>query len=59
MGALILTPCAGEAELLDPEVTGEFAEAMATIVAKTHVAPWCGYVARRDGHPVGDRKSVV
>ena len=53
MGALILTPCAGEAELLDPEVTGEFAEAMATIVAETHVAPWCGYVARRDGHPVG------
>ena len=51
--ALTLTPCAGEAELSDPEVCGEFAEAMQTIASKPHVAPWRGYIARSGMVPVG------
>ena len=46
-------PCAGEAELTDPAVTGHFASEMATVAAMPHVAPWCGYIARRDGRLVG------
>jgi [ribosomal protein S5]-alanine N-acetyltransferase len=51
--ATTLTPCAGEAELADPAVAGQFAGEMAAIAASSHVAPWCGYVARRDGRAVG------
>jgi [ribosomal protein S5]-alanine N-acetyltransferase len=50
---IILAPVAGEAELSDPAVTGAFASEMATVAAQEHVAPWCGYVARKDGVPVG------
>ena len=48
-----LTPCAGEAELADPAVTGQFASEMAAVAAMSHVPPWCGYIGRRDGNPVG------
>jgi RimJ/RimL family protein N-acetyltransferase len=51
--ALVLSPCAGEAELSDPAVTGHFAAEMAKTAAETHVPPWCGYIARRGGVPVG------
>ena len=48
-----LQPCAGEAELADPAVTGEFAREMASVANAEHVAPWCGYILRRDGVPAG------
>jgi RimJ/RimL family protein N-acetyltransferase len=48
-----LSPCAGEAELADPAVTGAFASEMAAVVNEVHVPPWCGYIARRGGVPVG------
>jgi ribosomal-protein-alanine N-acetyltransferase len=49
----MLSPCAGEAELSDPAVTGAFAPEMAAIAGGDHVPPWCGYIARRDGVPLG------
>lgn len=48
-----LSPCAGEAELFDPAVTGQFAEAMAAVAALPHTPPWCGYIGRRGGIAVG------
>jgi [ribosomal protein S5]-alanine N-acetyltransferase len=48
-----LSPCAGEPELSDPALTGEFAPEMVTISAQPHVPPWCGYIGRREGVPVG------
>jgi [ribosomal protein S5]-alanine N-acetyltransferase len=50
---ITLRPCAGEAELFDPAVTGQFAEAMATVAAETHTPPWCGYIGWCDGTPLG------
>lgn len=50
---ITLSPLEGEAELFDPAVTGQFAEAMAQIASEIQTPPWCGYVARRDGLPVG------
>ena len=50
---ITLAPVAGEAEISDPAVTGAFASEMATIAAQAHVAPWCGYIARREGQPLG------
>ncbi len=32
---------------------GQFASEMAAIFAQEQVPPWCSYVARRDGIPVG------
>jgi [ribosomal protein S5]-alanine N-acetyltransferase len=43
----------GEAELFDPVVTGKFAEAMVHVASQPQTPPWCGYVGRRDGVPVG------
>ncbi|MEQ1510849.1 MAG: GNAT family N-acetyltransferase [Sphingopyxis sp.] len=51
--SIILKPCAGEAELFDPAITGPFAEPMAEMASAEQVAPWCGYVARRGGVAVG------
>lgn len=48
-----ISPCAGEAELSDPAVTGIFAAVMAQISAQIHSPPWCGYIGRCDGVPVG------
>jgi [ribosomal protein S5]-alanine N-acetyltransferase len=48
-----LTPCAGEAELSDAAITGQFASEMAAVAAMAHVPPWCSYVGRREGKPVG------
>jgi ribosomal-protein-alanine N-acetyltransferase len=48
-----LSPVAGEPELLDPAVTGQFADAMAAICATVQTPPWCGYIARRASGPVG------
>jgi [ribosomal protein S5]-alanine N-acetyltransferase len=48
-----LSPCAGEAELSDPAVTGIFAPEMAALSAQVHIPPWCGYIGRRDGVPMG------
>ena len=48
-----LSPCAGEFELSDPAVTGIFAPEMEALAAQTHVPPWCGYVGRVDGVPMG------
>ncbi len=50
---IILSPCAGEAELFDPVVTGQFAEAMVSVASEQHTPPWCGYIGRRGGPPVG------
>ncbi len=50
---LDLRPCKGEAELSDPTCTGEFAREMAQVAAAKHVPPWCGFVARRAGQPIG------
>ena len=50
---IVLTVLAGEAELFDPAVTGQFAEAMAHIAAQPQSPPWCGYIGRRGGVPVG------
>ena len=49
----VLAVMAGEPELFDPAVTGQFAEAMAMLAAETQTPPWCGYIARRNGTPVG------
>lgn len=48
-----LSPLAGETELFDPAVTGAFAEAMAQVAREVQTPPWCGYVGRRNGRPVG------
>lgn len=48
-----LSPCAGEPELSDPAVTGIFAPEMAKLSAQAHVPPWCGYIGRCDGVPMG------
>jgi [ribosomal protein S5]-alanine N-acetyltransferase len=48
-----LSPCGGEAELSDPAVTGIFAPEMAALSAQAHTPPWCGYIGRRDGVPMG------
>lgn len=48
-----LSPCAGEAELADPAVTGVFATEMAAVFAQSHTPPWCGYIGRRSGIPMG------
>lgn len=50
---VILSPCAGEAELFDSAITGQFAEPMADMASAEQIVPWCGYVARRDGKAVG------
>lgn len=50
---LSLRPCAGEPELFDPAVTGEFAEAMAQVAAEAQVPPWCGYVGWDADRPKG------
>jgi [ribosomal protein S5]-alanine N-acetyltransferase len=50
---LELRPCAGEPELGDPAVTGQFAEQMAALAAKTQVPPWCGYIAWQDRTALG------
>ena len=48
-----LAVIAREAELFDPAITGQFAEAMAMLAAEAQTPPWCGYIGRRDGVPVG------
>jgi ribosomal-protein-alanine N-acetyltransferase len=48
-----LSPCQGEVELSDPAVTGIFAPEMAKISTQSHIPPWCGYIGRRDGVPMG------
>ncbi len=50
---MALAPCAAEAELGDPAITGKFAPQMAQIAAMDHRPPWCGYIGRRGGVPVG------
>ena len=50
---LILRPCAGEPELFDPAVTGQFFEQMAALAATAQVPPWCGYIGWREGTPLG------
>lgn len=48
-----LRPAAGEKELSDPAVTGQFASEMAALAAQEQVPPWCGYIAWRGEAPVG------
>jgi [ribosomal protein S5]-alanine N-acetyltransferase len=50
---LVLRPCAGEPELRDPAVTGQFAEPMAAVAAQEHVPPWCGYIGWQGDQPLG------
>ncbi len=50
---ITLRPCAGEAELADPTVTGAFASDMADIASQVHVPPWCGYIGWCDDTPMG------
>ncbi len=49
--ALSIMSC--ESELFDPAVTGKFAEVMAHLAAEPQTPPWCGYIGRRNGVPVG------
>ena len=50
---IALSVLSGEAELFDPAVTGQFAEAMEHIASQPQSPPWCGYIGRRMGVPVG------
>lgn len=50
---MVLSVLAGESELFDPTVTGQFAGPMAGIAAQEQTPPWCGYIARRGSTPVG------
>ena len=50
---IVLAPCANEPELSDPLVTGEFAAEMASLAEVEQVPPFCAYVARENGAPVG------
>jgi [ribosomal protein S5]-alanine N-acetyltransferase len=50
---LNLRPCAGEPELCDPAVTGQFAEQMTALAATEQVPPWCGYIGWSEGNPKG------
>jgi [ribosomal protein S5]-alanine N-acetyltransferase len=50
---IILTVISGEAELFDPAVTGQFAQEMAHLATQHQTPPFCGYIGRRDGVPVG------
>ena len=48
-----LRPCAGEPELSDPAVVGQFVEQLAELARQEQVPPWCGYIAWKDGDPCG------
>jgi RimJ/RimL family protein N-acetyltransferase len=50
---IALTPYSGEAILGDPALVGEFAEDLAAMVGEAETAPWCSYLALRDGEAVG------
>ena len=50
---LALRPCAGEPELSDPEVAGQFAAQMAALAAEAQTPPWCGYIGWSDDRPLG------
>jgi RimJ/RimL family protein N-acetyltransferase len=50
---LTLRPCAGEPELSDPAVTGQFAEQMAALAAMEQTPPWCGYIGWDGPTPLG------
>ena len=50
---LILRPCAGEPELFDPAVTGQFSKQMESLAATAQVPPWCGYIGWRESTPLG------
>ena len=50
---IVLTVLSGEAELFDPVVTGQFAEAMAHLAAQPQTPPWCGYIGRSGGVSLG------
>ncbi len=50
---LELRPCAGEPELFDPAVTGQFAEQMATLASTEQNPPWCGYIGWDEAVPLG------
>lgn len=50
---IVIAPCEDEPELRDPSVAGAFANAMASIGSQLHLVPWCGYIGRREGVPVG------
>jgi [ribosomal protein S5]-alanine N-acetyltransferase len=50
---LELRPCAGEPELLDPAVTGQFAPQMAALAEQAQIAPWCGYIGWNGAVPLG------
>jgi [ribosomal protein S5]-alanine N-acetyltransferase len=50
---ITLSVLAGEAELFDPAVTGQFADAMAHLAAQPQTPPFCGYIGRRGNVPVG------
>jgi len=51
--AIELRPAAGEEELSDPAITGQFASEMAALAGQAQVPPWCGYIAWRGETPVG------
>ncbi len=51
--AIVLSILSGEPELFDPDVTGQFAEAMAHLASQPQSAPWCGYIGKRNGVSVG------
>jgi RimJ/RimL family protein N-acetyltransferase len=50
---LRLTPYAGEPELGDPALAGEFAAELAKMAGLGSGSAWCTYLAWRDGQAVG------
>lgn len=49
---IALTPYAGEPELADPAMSGEWAGELVRVAGEGD-GPWCTYLARRDGVAVG------
>jgi len=50
---LTLSPAAGEDLVCDPAFTGEWAPVFEEMKGAANVPPWCFYIARRGGEPVG------
>lgn len=50
---LVLRPAAGEPQLSDPAVTGQFVEQMAELARTPQVPPWCGYIGWEADVPLG------
>jgi RimJ/RimL family protein N-acetyltransferase len=50
---LDLRPVAGEPQLFDSAMTGQFAQQMAELARTPQVPPWCGYIGWKADLPLG------